>query len=114
MDTDCVSGKFKCCKCGHGWTPRRGWDNVRCPECHTRRWSEERSKRPHTEYGFSQMTDVGCFMVIPWSIKEDGSMDRNANARVSNALNTYSIRTGRKFRREFLAPSEGIKITRLS
>lgn len=100
---------FYCLKCGHSWFPRKIKHPNQCPRCRSVNW--ETGKPKNLVYGFADL-EIGQSKTIPWNILPDGNMDNVKNYRIARAADSYSCRTGRKFRKD--PDYTGLKITRIS
>jgi hypothetical protein len=102
-------GWNQCVVCGHGWKQRKDKKSLRCPRCSRKNWED--GKRKKQSYGIEKL-EIGESKIIPWNLLPDGNMDQKKNYRVARAVDSYSCRTKRRFRKE---PNyTGLKITRIS
>lgn len=95
---------YKCClQCSHVWIPRQlEHPPKECPKCQSPNWNKKTA--PRADYDLSSI-EVNGARLIPWF------EDSRANYKITNAVRSFSKRTGRKFR---ITPKPlGLYITRL-
>lgn len=78
-----------CQNCGHTWIQRKDGVVKYCPCCHHTDWSSPNNRR---SYGFGKIA-VNQEVLFPWE------KDERANESLNQAINSYSHRTRRKFKK---------------
>jgi predicted Zn-ribbon and HTH transcriptional regulator len=108
LDSD-GSGWNYCKFCGHGWKQRKEKKSERCPACSKPGWENGETKKQSYDLGSIK---IGDSKTIPWILLPDGKMDQRKNYRIARAVDSYSCRTKRRFRKE--PDYTGLKITRIA
>lgn len=99
-----------CFNCGYGWETRLRISPKVCPKCTSSHWDNKNHEKNY-KYNLSAL-EIGQSKTIPWNLLPNGNMDNKKNYRIARAIDSYSCRTKRKFRKE--PDYTGLKIIRIS